>query len=177
GTAVDNRLWDVTVAQGGELLATGGIAPTAEAGCEMMRQAFQSGKAAEKFAQMVHALGGPADFMDKAELYLAKAPVQAPVYADQPGVVTAVDARAVGVAVVALGGGRRAAADVIDPAVGLTDLAGIGNSVDADAPLAIVHAKTEQDAEQAAIALRKAYTLGAAIDVIDRPGVVGRIAP
>ncbi|MCK7614086.1 thymidine phosphorylase [Roseibium sediminicola] len=177
GTAIDNRLWDVTVAQGGELLASGGIAATADTGMEMMREAFQSGKAAEKFAQMVHALGGPADFMEKSELYLAKAPVQAPVYAEQDGVVTGVDARAVGVAVVALGGGRRAAADVIDPSVGLTDLAGVGNTVDADAPLAIVHAKTEADAEEAAIALRKAYTVGLAADVQDRPSVVDRIAP
>lgn len=177
GTAVDNRLWDITVAQGGELLASGGLAPSAEAGCDMMRAAFESGQAAEKFAQMVHALGGPADFMDKSEVYLAKAPVQAPIYARHEGVVTGIDARAVGVAVVELGGGRKVAADVIDPSVGLVELAGIGNSVDADAPLAIVHAKSEADAEQAAIAVRNAYTVGAAADVIDRPCVVERIAP
>ncbi|WP_420412270.1 thymidine phosphorylase [Roseibium sp.] len=177
GTAVDNRLWDITVAQGGELLATGNLAPSAEAGCDMMRAAFESGQAAEKFAQMVHALGGPADFMDKSEVYLAKAPVQAPIYARHEGVVTGIDARAVGVAVVELGGGRKVAADVIDPSVGLVELAGIGNSVDADAPLAIVHAKSEADAEQAAIAVRNAYTVGAAADVIDRPCVVERIAP
>ena len=177
GTAVDNRLWDVTVAQGGELLASGGIAGTAEVGADMMRQAFDSGEAAEKFGQMVHALGGPADFMEKSELYLAKAPVVAPIYAEHEGVVTEVDARAVGVAVVALGGGRRAAADVIDPAVGLTDLAGVGNTADPDAPLAIVHARTEEEAEAAAIVIRNAYKVGSAIDVADYPSVVDRIAP
>ncbi|MEP4769289.1 MAG: thymidine phosphorylase [Roseibium sp.] len=177
GTAIDNRLWDVTVAQGGELLASGGLAETAEAGCTMMREAFESGSAAEKFAQMVHGLGGPADFMEKTELYLANAPVEAPIYADQSGTVTCVDARAIGVAVVELGGGRKAAADVIDHSVGLTSLAGIGNTVDADAPLAIVHAKSEADAERAAVAIRAAYAVGAAIDVVDRPSVVERIAP
>ncbi len=80
------------------------------------------------------------------------------------------------VAVVALGGGRRAAADVIDPSVGLTSLAGVGNTVDADAPLAIVHARTEAEAEEAAVAVRKAYSIGSAADVIDRPSVVERIA-
>ena len=177
GTAIDNRLWDVTVAQGGELLASGGLAETAEAGCTMMRQAFESGSAAEKFAQMVHGLGGPSDFMEKTELYLANAPIEAPIYADQSGTVTGVDARAIGVAVVELGGGRKAAADVIDHSVGLTSLAGIGNTVDADAPLAIVHAKSEADAERAAVAIRAAYAVGAAIDVVDRPSVVERIAP
>ncbi|TYC49203.1 thymidine phosphorylase [Rhodobacterales bacterium] len=177
GTAVDNRLWDVTVAQGGELLASGGLAADAAAGSQMMREAFDSGRAAEKFGQMVSALGGPADFMDKTELYLAKAPITAPVYAEREGIVTGVDARAVGVAVVTLGGGRKSAEDVIDHSVGLTDLAGIGNSVDSDAPLAIVHARTEEDAEAAANAVRKAYTIGAAVDVVDRPSVVDRIAP
>lgn len=177
GTAVDNRLWDVTVAQGGELLASGRLAASAEDGARMMRQAFESGSAAEKFGQMVSALGGPADFLEKAELYLPKAPVVAPVYAQHDGVVTQVDARAVGVCVVALGGGRTAAADVIDHSVGLTSLAGVGNAVDADAPLAIVHAKSEADAETAAAALRDAYTVGSAGDVVDRESVVDRIAP
>jgi thymidine phosphorylase len=177
GTAIDNRLWDVTVAQGGELLASGGLAPDAEAGCDMMRSAFESGKAAEKFAEMVSALGGPADFMEKPELYLAKANFEAPVYPFEDGVVTEIDARGVGVAVVALGGGRKAAADVIDPSVGFTSLAGVGNSVDADSPLAIVHARNEEEAEAAAIALRAAYTVGSAKDVMDRPSVVERIAP
>jgi thymidine phosphorylase len=115
--------------------------------------------------------------MEKPELYLAKANYEAPVYPFEDGVVTEIDARGVGVAVVALGGGRKAAADVIDPSVGFTSLAGVGNSVDADSPLAIVHARNEEEAEAAAIALRAAYTVGSAKDVMDRPSVVERIAP
>ncbi|MFN4167730.1 MAG: thymidine phosphorylase [Pannonibacter phragmitetus] len=177
GTSIDSRLWDVTVAQGGELLATGGIAESAQEGCNLMRAAFESGRAAEKFAEMVTALGGPADFMEKSELYLAKAPVIAPVYAKEPGVVTGVDARAIGVAVVELGGGRRVAADVIDPSVGFTELAGIGHRVDADAPLAIVHAATEDAARRATEALNAAYRIGDAGSVEDHPIVAARIAP
>ncbi len=177
GTSIDSRLWDVTVAQGGELLATGGIAESAQEGCDLMRAAFESGRAAEKFAEMVTALGGPADFMEKSELYLAKAPVIAPVYAKEPGVVTGVDARAIGVAVVELGGGRRVAADVIDPSVGFTELAGIGHRVDADAPLAIVHAATEDAARRATEALNAAYRTGDAGSVEDHPIVAARIAP
>ena len=177
GTSIDSRLWDVTVAQGGELLATGGIAESAQEGCNLMRAAFESGRAAEKFAEMVTALGGPADFMEKSELYLAKAPVIAPVYAKEPGVITGVDARAIGVAVVELGGGRRVAADVIDPSVGFTELAGIGHRVDADAPLAIVHAATEDAARRATEALNAAYRIGDAGSVEDHPIVAARIAP
>ena len=176
GTAIDNRLWDVTVAQGGELLATGGLADDAADGEAKMREAFESGKAAEIFAKMVTALGGPADFMEKSELYLAKAPIEAPVYADRDGIVTGVDARQVGLAVVALGGGRTFAAQKIDPAVGLTNLAGLGNSIDSDAPLAIVHAQTQDQVEEASRMVRAAYQIGDARDVPDYPAVVERIA-
>ncbi|NVK35379.1 MAG: thymidine phosphorylase [Rhodobacteraceae bacterium] len=175
-TLVDSRLWDVTIAQGGELLATGGLAATAEEGCDQMRTAFESGKAAEIFARMVSALGGPSDFMEKSELYLAKAQFTAPVYAETSGTVTHIDARDVGVAVVALGGGRRTASDVIDPSVGLTELAGVGHTVDAETPICFVHAKNADDGKSAAEAVRAAYRIGSAMDVEDRPSVVERVA-
>ena len=62
---------------------------------------------------------------------------------------SAIDAREVGLAVVELGGGRARAADAIDPAVGLTELAGLGAEVAADAPLALVHARDEGAAARA----------------------------
>lgn len=177
GRAVDNRLFDVTVALGAEALVLGGICADAQEGSEKMREAFASGAAAERFAKMVSALGGPSDFVEKAEAYLASAPVELPVYPQEPGTVVGVDARAIGVAVVELGGGRRRASDVIDPAVGLVHLAGIGHSADSDAPLAIVHAADEASARRAAEAVRAAYRLGSPRDVEDRPVVVERIAP
>ncbi|WP_067220069.1 thymidine phosphorylase [Stappia indica] len=177
GRTIDNRLFDVTVALGAEALVLGGLCADAGEGAEKMREAFASGAAAERFAKMVAALGGPADFMEKAEAYLASAPVELPVYPQERGTVVGVDTRAIGVAVVELGGGRRRASDVIDPAVGLVHLAGIGHSADSDAPLAIVHAADEASARRAAEAVRAAYRLGSPRDVEDRPVVVERIAP
>ncbi len=175
GTEIDNRLFDVTVAQGGELLATGGLAADAREGEARMREAFDSGAAAEVFAKMVSALGGANDFMEKAELYLPNAPVERAVYPLESGTVIGVDARAVGVAVVELGGGRRIASDVIDPAVGFTHLAGVGHRVDSDGPLGIVHARDEATAERAARTLIAAYNVGAARDAPDDPVVAERI--
>lgn len=177
GKAIDNRLFDVTVALGGEALVIGGLAETADDGAARMREAFASGAAAERFARMVSGLGGPADFLEKADAYLAAAPVERAVYPDAPGTVVAVDARAIGVAVVELGGGRRRPSDTINPAVGLQHLAGIGHSVEADAPLAIVHAADEASAARASEAVRAAYRVGAARDVEDRPVIAARIAP
>jgi thymidine phosphorylase len=110
---------------------------------------------------MVTALGGPADFVEKPEKHLAKAKVEKAVQPEGEGVVAAIDTRALGLAVVTLGGGRTHAEDSIDHSVGLTRLAGIGHEVGRDRPLALVHARDEISAEAAAQAVRAAYKLGA----------------
>ena len=177
GRAIDNRLYDVTVELGGEALVTAGLAPDRAAGADAMGNAFGSGAAAEHFARMVTALGGPADFLEKYEAYLPSAPVERAIYPAEAGTVLSVDARAIGVAVVELGGGRRRPEDTIDPAVGLEHLAGVGHSVDSDAPLAIVHAADEAAAARATEIVRKAYRVGAPSQVEDKPVIAGRVGP
>ena len=162
GAHVDQRLWNVTVALGGELLALGRIAASDEEGREQIEAAFTSGRAAEIFGKMTAALGGPKDFIDRPEKYLKTASVVRDVFANTSGTVAAIDTRAVGLAVVELGGGRLRPSDAIDPSVGFTKLAGLGDKVGREAPLAVVHAKDEAAAAGAAQALRAAYTLGAA---------------
>ncbi len=81
---------------------------------------------------------------------------------DTRGFVASIDVRAVGLTVVELGGGRSRAADEIDPAVGLTELAPIGAEVGPDAPLARVHARETDQAEAAVRRLRAAYRLDGA---------------
>ncbi|MCF6271955.1 MAG: thymidine phosphorylase [Rhodobacteraceae bacterium] len=163
GKEIDSRLWDVTVALGGDLLAGAGLAKTAPDGAGMMAAAFQSGRAAERFGQMVSALGGPVDFVEKAETYLEKAPVVAEIYAVESGFVQTIDVRAVGMAVVALGGGRRKSDDAIDYAVGLDWLAGIGQFVDAEQPIARVHARDRASLEEARARVVLAYEVGGAV--------------
>jgi thymidine phosphorylase len=172
--AVDDRLWDVTVALGGELLAQAELATDAEAGAERMREAFHSGAAAERFDRMVAALGGPTGFLDGFEAHLRTTDLVADVTADASGFVTAIDTRALGLAVVELGGGRRHPADVIDHAVGLDQLAGLGMSVEPDTPLARIHAADEAALAAAEARVRAAYAIG---DAAPAPGplVVERI--
>ncbi len=156
----DRRLHEVTIALGGELLALGGLVADDADGRKKIDAAFSSGRAAEIFGKMVAALGGPADFMEKPEKHLQTAPVLRPATPERAGTVTRIDTRAVGIAVVALGGGRMRAADAIDHSVGLTKLAGLGAAVGPDAPLAIVHARDEAAAARAEASLRMAYVLG-----------------
>ena len=120
----DPRLHEVTVALAAELLVLGELAPNIEAARQRVEATFASGEAAETFARMVSALGGPADLIDKPARHLEAAPIVRPAPALANGTVQAIDTRAVGIAVVALGGGRARAADLIDHAVGFTRLAG-----------------------------------------------------
>ncbi|MGH6943857.1 MAG: thymidine phosphorylase, partial [Geminicoccaceae bacterium] len=124
-------------------------------------QALDSGAAAERFARMARALGGPGDLLERPEHHLPAAPVVRPVVLDQAGFVAAIDARALGLAVIGLGGGRTQPEDRIDHAVGLAEVRGQGEPVGPDQPFAMVHARDETAAELAADALRKAVHLTA----------------
>jgi thymidine phosphorylase len=176
GAKRDARLHAVTRALGGQLLARGGLAADAAAGEAAMDGSLASGAAAERFERMVALLGGPRDFLARAHDFLPKAPLIVAAPAPRRGVVEAIDVRAIGMAVVAMGGGRARAADTIDPAVGLTALAGLGAEVGPDAPLALVHARDEAQAAAAIAALAKAYRIGDVPPAAHAP-VIERIAP
>ncbi|MCU0261059.1 MAG: thymidine phosphorylase [Ilumatobacteraceae bacterium] len=153
---IEPRMREVVVALGAEMLVVAGIAADVAAGRSAIEAAYADGRAAAKFAEMVTALGGPADLVEHPERHLAAAEVVVAV--DVPaGTVQAIDTRAVGLAVVTLGGGRTRPQDPIDPAVGLVDLAEVGEAVGPDRPLAIVHARTEDAAAAAAEQVRGAY--------------------
>ena len=174
GARRDPRLHAVTRALGAEMLVLGKLcADTGEAETRL-DEALESGRAAERFGRMVAALGGPADFVENADKHLAQAPAVRDVVPEGKGVVAAIDARALGLAVVGLGGGRTRSEDAIDHAVGLGGLAGLGAEVGPDAPIARVHARTEDEAIDAAERVRQAYTLG---DAPHRgPAVIARVA-
>ena len=156
GEADEPGLREVTLALAAELLMLGGVVQDQAAAAMTAAHALDSGAAAERFARMVAALGGPSDLLEKPDRHLPKAPVRQEVRFDRAGVVATIDARALGLAVVVLGGGRRRATDAIDPAVGLAEVRGIGETVGPDVPFAIVHAATASDAAAAVEALRGA---------------------
>ncbi|MHA7388177.1 thymidine phosphorylase, partial [Burkholderia pseudomallei] len=85
----------------------------------------------------------------------------APVAAARAGWIERIDARALGLAVVGLGGGRAKIGDTLDYSVGLSALAELGERVEAGQPLATVHARDADSAAQAADAVRRAYRIGA----------------
>jgi thymidine phosphorylase len=160
GRRREGRLRTVATTLARELLVLGGLARDQQEAGAAVERALDSGAAAERFARMVVALGGPPDLVERAVHHLPHAPVRRPVRAERPGVVTRVDARALGLSVVALGGGRRRADEAVDPAVGLADVVGPGDLVGPDRPLAVVHARSATEAEHATALVRAAIGVG-----------------
>jgi thymidine phosphorylase len=158
GAKREPRMHEVVVALGAEMLVLASLATDVADGRTKIEAALD-GAAAEKFAEMVVALGGPADLVEHHDRHLERADVEVAVAPEHGGRVSAIDTRAVGLAVVTLGGGRTRPQDPVDPAVGLTTLAELGADVGADRPLAIVHARTAEQAARAADQLRAAYTI------------------
>ncbi len=160
GAPAELRLREVVVALAAEMLGLAGLAGGEVEARDRVETVLSSGAAAERFARMVAALGGPTDLLERSGAYLPAAETVLPVAPDRPGRVAALDTRAVGLAVMALGGGRRRAEDAVDPAVGLSEVAGPGEAVGPDRPLALVHARDRDAALAAAAALKRAVTIG-----------------
>lgn len=154
------RLATVVEELSAELLLLGGLAASAKDGRQKVRDAIASGRAAEQFATMVAAQGGPASMLDSPELFLPAAAIARPVFPPSPGYVSAIDTRAIGMAVISLGGGRQRIEDPIDPSVGFSKISGIGSRVDSTRPLAFVHASSDDGWHLAARLLKNAYTIG-----------------
>jgi thymidine phosphorylase len=169
----DLRLLDVTLALGETVLVAAGRAADATAARQMLQGSLDSGAAIERFAKMVTALGGPHDLIDCMASYLPSALVIRDVLAERDGVVAGFDLRALGMTVVALGGGRARAEDRIDHSVGFDRILGCGAVVGPGIALARVHARSEADAAMAAARLRAAVTIGEVAP--SRPLVVERL--
>lgn len=159
GRQVDSRLKAVTMRLAAELIELGGLATDSEHAFTLVGRTIDDGKAAHCFEQMVATLGGPHDLLEKLEHYLPKARVIRPVFLDQVGSVSAIDTRALGLAIIELGGGRTRPEDLIDHSVGLSDVVGLGDQVDNQQPFALIHAASSDAADRAAQLISQAVTV------------------
>ena len=122
-------------------------------------QALDGGEALERFRSMVAAQGGDPRVVDDPEGVLPRAPVVLPIQVGTDGTLAAVDAETIGSASVALGAGRIRKGDPVDPAVGLVVRSKIGDRVGRGEPVGEVHARSEEDAAEAARRVLAALTV------------------
>ena len=153
-------LVQLSAALGGVVLCDAGLVADVQEGADRIAAALSDGRVAERFGRMVAAQGGPVRFIDDWARFLPEATVIREVTAQEAGVVQAIDGEALGLAVVALGGGRQVESDVIDPAVGLSGIARLGTKLSRGQPIATIHAGRESQAKQAEAAVRAAVRIG-----------------
>jgi len=175
GEKAGTRLEAVVMAFAAEMLMTSGVAASPTEGADLARRALTSGAALERFGRMVHMLGGPADFIDRPQAYLVKAPVILPVEALRDGYLQSCNARDVGMEVIALGGGRTRPDEAIDHRVGFSGLKPLGTRIEKGEPFAFVHAASDDQALKACAALQDIYAIGD--DMLpERPVIVSKIS-
>lgn len=151
GETKDQRLYEVTNQLCAQMLVSGGLASDTKHALSKIKHVLESGMAAEIFGKMVHALGGPSDFMEKCEMHLPKAKIVKDIFAKQDGARLAgklgFDTRHIGLAVIELGGGRTRPQDAIDHAVGISHIA--SENWDGQQPICRVHANDDTSFERA----------------------------
>jgi thymidine phosphorylase len=175
GEKVGTRLEAVVMSFAAEMLLTSGFAASPTEGSDLARRALASGAALERFAQMVHLLGGPADFVERPHAYLLAAPVILPVEAPFDGFLHRCNARDVGMEVIALGGGRTRPDEPIDHRVGFSGLKPLGTKIGKGEPFAFVHAASEDAAQKSRSRLLEIYAISEEAPA-ERPVIVSKVS-
>jgi thymidine phosphorylase len=164
------RLHEVVMAFAAHMLVNSGVASTADDAAARAGKVLADGTALDCFGRMVHALGGPADFAGSWKTHLPVAPVVRPILAERDGLVTGYATREVGLAVIALGGGRLRPDDVIDHRTGFSGILPLGTRVSRGEPIAFVHAADEASADRGA--WHYASAVGIGDDIREIPPVI-----
>ncbi|MCB1582330.1 MAG: thymidine phosphorylase [Xanthomonadales bacterium] len=159
GASDDTGLHELVVNLCAELLLVGHLAADLNDAKQQVNHAIESGKAAEKFAQMVSAHGGPNDLLNHPPKYLSEAPLIEPVFAADEGFISAIDCRGIGLSIIDLGGGRTKASDVINHTVGYSKVMKTGDFVNSQQPLAMIHAKDQDSMNLAKKRFRRCFTI------------------
>jgi pyrimidine-nucleoside phosphorylase len=132
----------------GWMLHLGGVADTVAEGKKQSEKLIASGKAFDRFRQMVELQGGDARVIDDVKrLPQAQHTVQVP--STKTGYLTSMQCEQIGTACVILGGGRERKEDAVDPAVGIVLHKKVGERVAAGEAIATIYYNGEARAERA----------------------------
>ena len=160
GSNIDSRTHEITLELCAELLVTSKLADNLSSAKTKLQEVLDTGLALEKFAQMVAALGGPTDFCDNPWKYLPQAKIIKPVFSTKSGYVINMDTRGIGLSVIELNGGRTTPEQKLDYATGYSQFCQIGDFIDNNKPLAIIHAQTEEQYLHASQSIQELITIG-----------------
>lgn len=150
---------EVVVELAAQMMYLSGKYPKLAENKEKVMEVIESGKAFEKFKELVARQGGDVSYIDDPSKF-EKAPIITPVIAEEEGIVEKLDAGMVGKAGLGLGMGRKNKDDKIDPRVGMIFNKKIGDDVKKGDILAYVHANSPESANNCVEEIKKAYLIG-----------------
>ena len=148
----------LTTALTSRLLLSGGLAQSETQAVEMIKSAVDSGHALAKLEEIIIAQGGDPRVLEDYSL-LGTSSVKIPVLAETAGYVRAIDARAIGYALVRIKAGRMKVSDTLDYGAGALLIPKIGDFLEAGEPIGEIHANDPAQAELVARLIRAAYTI------------------
>jgi pyrimidine-nucleoside phosphorylase len=141
-------IMELTRSQAGEMLALSDRAKSFEDGCAIFDRVIADGTAFEKFCAMVEFQGGDVSYIHDPSKF-KRAEKRIPVPAGADGFIYKMDAAAIGIAAICLGGGREKSDDIIDHAVGIEVLKKIGSKVTKGEPIAYMHINSDKRLDEA----------------------------
>ena len=144
GSSKDYRLLEVTNSLGVSILCSSNICKNKNEAQSLISSVFSSGKAAEKFSQMISELGGANDFFEKPKNYLTPSNIQKNICCKQSGYVKKINTKNLGNILILLGGGRQKVEDDIDFSVGMKLLIDLGTYVERNQPICTLYARDEE---------------------------------
>jgi len=142
----------------GWMFALGRLAATVQEGKRRAAELISSGRAAEKFREIIRLQGGDARVVDDTSL-LPHTQHRADVPCPAAGYVTAIQCEQIGTAGMLLGGGREKKDEAIDPAVGIVLHRKVGDAVKKGEPLCTIHYNAESRMAEARELIERSYRI------------------
>jgi pyrimidine-nucleoside phosphorylase len=150
---------ELTYTLGGMMVLLGKQASTLTEGIDRCKEAVRSGKAYSKFLQLIKRQGGDISFVENPAKY-PKSKFSLEISTTASGYLTQIDSLELGLAGIALGAGRVAMNDVIDPKAGIVLNRKVGDPVRAGETLACIYTDKKDALESTASRIAAAFHIG-----------------
>ena len=160
GSSKDYRLLEVTKSLGISVLCSSNICKNKMEAKSLISSVLSSGKAAEKFSQMISELGGANDFFEKPKNYLTPSNIQKNICCKKSGYVRKINTKNLGNILILLGGGRQKVEDDIDFSVGMKLLIDLDTYVEKNQPICTLYARDQESFDIAEKEIIESFEIG-----------------
>ena len=172
GSSKDYRLLEVTNSLGVSILCSSNICKNKKEAQLLISSVLSSGKAAEKFSQMISELGGANDFFEKPKNYLTPSNIQKNICCKQSGYVKKINTKNLGNILILLGGGRQKVEDDIDFSVGMKLLIELDTYVEKNQPICTLYARDQESFDIAKKEIIESFEIGESEENFNRKMII-----